>query len=219
VKQILVLILLMSLSWSLQAKKPNTAELGVLHQATAKYRNAKMVQMDLEKIVVSELTGKQINYKGTIYLSAGLFRVVHTEPEKSTLVFDGSTVWNEQPPSEEFPGPVQVTKTKLTGKNKSQILFATLLTKDPITKHFEIMDSKSENGVTIYEAKPLSSEIAVMNLVLKVQNKDKQVSEISYKDDLGNLTRLKFSKPKFKSAVDKKIFRYSPPKGAQVNEL
>lgn len=218
-KHCLISILLMCLSLSVQAKKPESSELNVLNQTTAKYRNAKMVQMDLEKVVVSELTGKQSTYKGTIYLSAGLFRMVHSAPEKSTLVFDGTTVWNEQPPSEDFPGPIQVTKTKLSGKNKSQTLFATLLTKDPITKHFRILDSKVEDGLTIYEAQPLTNEVTVKSLTLKVQNKDKQVSEISYKDDLGNLTQFKFSKPKFKSSVDQKIFRYSPPKGAQVNEI
>lgn len=194
-------------------------DLTALNQATAKYRNAKMVQVGVEKTVKSELTGKETKYKGTIYLSSGLFRIVNTEPEKSVLVYDGKTIWNEQPPSPDFPGPVQVTKTELTGKNKSQALFASLLTKDPITKNFKILSQKKEDSKFIYEAEPLTSDINVKSLTVKIDGPSKQVSEISYKDDIGNLTVMKFSNPEFKKSLDKKVFQYTPPKGAQVNKI
>lgn len=214
-----ILLLVLASSAGL-AKKPTTGpDLTILKQATAKYRSAKLVQMNVEKIVKSELTNKESIYKGKIYLSSGLFRLVHTEPEKSLLVYDGSTVWNEQPPSPDFPGPVQVTKTKMAGKDKSQTLFATLLTKDPVTKNFKIISAKKEDGKSIYEAEPLTSDLAVKTLTVKIDSKSKQVSEISYKDDLGNLTVMKFSDPQFKNSLDKKLFTYKPPKGAQVTEI
>jgi outer membrane lipoprotein carrier protein len=209
-------------SFAIQAKKtsaPAGPDLTILNQTTAKYRKAKMIQMSVLKTVKSDLTGKETNYKGTIYLSSGLFRMVNTEPEKSLLVFDGSTIWNEQPPSPDFPGPVQVTKSRLAGKNKSQALFATLLTKDPLTKSFKILSSKKQADQTVYEASPLTSELTIKSLTLKISNPSKQVSEISYKDDIGNLTVMKFTDPQFKNSLDKKLFQYKPPKGAQVNEI
>ncbi len=205
-------ILLLSalfISFSSHAKKTTTPsiDLTVLNQTTAKYRSAKLVQMTVEKTVKSDLAAKQSQYKGVIYLSSGLFRLENTAPEKSLLVFDGKTIWNEQPPSPDFPGPVQVTKTKLVGKGKSQALFATLLTKDPVTKHFKVTSEKVEGGTTIYQAEALSSDLNVKNLTLKIETKSKKVSEISYKDDLDNMTVMKFSDPQFKHSLDGKLFK------------
>ena len=214
-----ILLLLVFTSSIVSAKKSAGPDLSVLKQATAKYRSAKLVQMNLEKIVKSELTGKENVYKGQVYLSSGLFRLVNTEPEKSLLVYDGKVVWNEQPPSPDFPGPVQVTKTKMAGKDKSQTLFATLLTKDPVTKNFKIVSAKKEDGQTVYEAEPMNSDLSVRSLTLKISNKSKQVTEISYKDDLDNLTVMKFSDPQFKKSLDKSLFKYKPPQGAQVTEI
>jgi outer membrane lipoprotein carrier protein len=178
-----------------------------------------MVQMSLEKIVKSELTGKETKLQGEISLSAGLFRLENKEPEKSLLVFDGKTLWNEQQPSSDFGGSIQVTKSKLSGKNKSQTLFATLLTKDPVTKYFKILSAKKEGSQTIYETESLTSDLNIKNLTLKIDNSSKLVSEISYKDDIGNLTTMKFSNAQFKKSMNKKIFSYHPPKGAQVTEI
>jgi outer membrane lipoprotein carrier protein len=197
----------------------NSVDMKALSEATAKYRQAKLVQMNLEKVVKSDLTGKENKLQGEISLSAGLFRLENKEPEKSLLVFDGKTLWNEQQPSADFGGAVQVTKTKLGGKNKSQTLFATLLTKDPVTKYFKILKSKKDDGVTVYETESLTADLTIKFLTLKIDNKSKLVSEISYKDDIGNLTTMKFSNAQFKNSLNKKIFEYHPPKGAQVTEI
>lgn len=202
-----------------EAKKPSGPDLTALNRATAKYRSAKLVQMSVKKIVKSELTGKESQYKGKIFLSSGLFRLANTEPEKSLLIYDGSTVWNEQEASADFPGPPQVTKKKLAGKDKSQTLFATLLTKDPVTKNFKILSHKKEGNQSVYEAEPLNSDLAVKALTIKINTQKDQVSEISFKDDLGNLTIMKFSEPKFRKSFDKALFQYKPPKGAQVTEI
>lgn len=197
-------------------KGPDTK---ILTESTAKYRDAKLVQMSLEKTVKSELTGKETKNQGEISLSAGMFRLENRQPEKSLLVFDGITLWNEQQPSSDFGGSVQVTKSKLSGKGKAQTLFATLLTKDPITKYFKVLSAKKDGSQTVYETEALNSDLSIKNLTLKIDNNSKLVSEISYKDDIGNLTTMKFSNAQFKKTLDKKVFSYKPPKGAQVTEI
>jgi len=200
-------------------KKDSGMDLKPLAEATAKYRQAKLVQMSLEKVVKSELTGKETKHQGELSLSAGLFRLENKEPEKSLLVYDGKTLWNEQQPSSDFGGAIQVTKSNLSGKNKSQTMFATLLTKDPVTKYFKVLSSKKDGAQTIYETESLTAELTIKHLTLKIANSSKLVSEISYKDDIGNLTTMKFSNAQFKKSMNKKIFLYQPPKGAQVTEI
>jgi outer membrane lipoprotein carrier protein len=215
------LILLSSFVFAAGTPKKTEAgpDLKTLAESTSKYRQAKLVQMALEKTVKSELTGKEIKHQGQISLSAGLFRLENNEPEKSLLVYDGATLWNEQQPSGDFGGSIQVTKSKNLGKNKSQTMFATLLTKEPVTKYFKILSSKKDGAQTVYETESLSAELAIRYMTLKIENSSKLVSEISYKDDIGNLTTMKFTNAQFKKEMNKKLFQYKPPKGAQVTEI
>jgi outer membrane lipoprotein carrier protein len=215
------LLLSFTLVFSAHAKKASVSanDYAILRDTTAKYRNSKLVEIPIQKTVKSDLTGKETKYSGTIFLSSGLFRMENKEPEKSLLVFDGSTMWSEQAASADFPGPPQVTKAKLDKKGKSQVLFATLLTRDPITKHFKILKESISNDSAIYEASPLSKELNVKTLTIKISKKTKLVTEISYQDDIGNLTTMMLGEPHFKKSYDKKLFHYQPPKGAPVNEI
>ncbi len=217
-----MILLSTCLAFSAQVTKSapkGTSDYAILKDATAKYRKSKFVEISIQKSVKSELTGKETKYSGKIFLSSGLFRMENKEPEKSLLVFDGATVWSEQAASSDFPGPPQVTKAKLDKKGKSQVLFATLLTKDPVTKHFQILKESLKGDVAVYEALPLSKDLNVKLLTIKISKKTKLVTEISYQDDIGNLTTMVLGEPSFKNTYDKKLFHYLPPKGSSVNEI
>lgn len=200
------------------AKKALSTE-ALLQETTAKYRNTSLIELNVEKTLKTDLNPEGQKHTGKIFLSAGLFRIENTEPEKSTLVFDGSHIWNEQPPSPDFPGPVLVSKAKVDKNNKSQIAFATLLTKEPVTAQFKILKSTVEGDTTVYDAEPLQKDSNIQNLVLKVLTAKKEVSSISYKDEIGNTTEMVFTKTKFVKKKNAKLFKYQPPKGAQVTNL
>ncbi len=202
-----------------EASSAPSVDLKVLNEVTEKYRHAKMVKSDLTKTVKAELTGKETKNEGTIAISQGNFRIESLKPEKSILVFDGKTLWNEQSASEEFGGPAQVTKQKLSKSGKSQTLFATLLTKDPVTKHFKINKLESRGDEILYFAESINNDFNVKDFKIVIENKKKFVSEISFKDDIGNQTIMKFSNVEFKEIADKKLFNYKPPKGAQVTQI
>lgn len=194
----------------------------LLKETTTKYRNAGLVEIDVEKLLKSDLNPAGKKFTGKIYLAGGLFRIENQEPEKSTLIYDGVSIWNEQPPSVDFPGPIQVSQTKINQKSKSQILFATLLTKEPVRKNFKILSAKpmGEGGKwTVFEAEPLAKDLNVKALKITISNKAKEVSEISYQDEIGNLTQMSFLKTKFTLKKNPKLFQYKPPKGAQVTKI
>lgn len=194
-------------------------DLKPLNDATAKYRSAKLVKSDLIKFVKSELTGKETKNEGEIAISEGLFRLENKGAEKSLIVFDGTTLWNEQKPSDDFGGPVQVTSSVIGKKNKSQTFFATMLTREPVTKYFKILTSKVVGSQVHYEAESTTTEINVKDFKLIIDSKKKEVIEISFKDDIGNLTTMKFSNTKFQDSSNRSLFKYKPPKGAQETKI
>lgn len=210
------------LGQSALASKPVDLSQVLLKETTVKYRNAGLVEIEIEKTIKTDLEPSGKKFTGKIYLAGGLFRIENQEPEKSTLVFDGAYIWNEQPPSPDFPGPIQVSQTKINTKSKSQVLFATLLTKEPVNKNFKILSSKpveTDKKLTVFEAEPLTKELNVKSLKIIVMNGKKEVSEISYQDEIGNLTQMNFLKTKFSRKKNQKLFQYKPPKGAQVTKI
>lgn len=208
-------IFLISISHAAKAK---VEQYSLLTKTLAKYRSAGLVEANIEKVLKSELTGTQTKYSGKIFLGSGLFRLEQNIPEKTVLVFDGVYLWNEQAAPVDFPGPSQVTKLKIEGKDKSQILFASLLTKEPLNKHFKIISEKKSDKDTTYIAEPIKTELPITKLTLKIENESKKVSEISYVDDVENKTKMIFSNTQFKKS-NSKIFKYNLPKSAQLTEI
>jgi outer membrane lipoprotein carrier protein len=199
-------------------KKPAPAA-SVLKEISKKYRNSKLVKIDTEKKVTSELLGKTTNYQGVISLAEGKFRWENETPEQSLLLFDGETIWNVQYPPKDLGGPVQVAKAKLDKNTKSQILITTLIGKEPITKNFKILNEKTDQDIMTVELEALSGDIRVKALSLDVNVKSKQFQKISYKDDVDNTTEITLKKTVFLNKENKDLFKYKIPKDAQVTNL
>lgn len=201
---------------SVSAKTNSTLE-----SVVKKYRNAGIVFMNIEKVVKSELLGSETTFSGKMVISKGLFRLETETPEKTLLVYDGETIWNEQSPPAEFKGAVQVAKAKLDRKNKSQVLVSTLLSKGELNENFTVSEpKKSETGTSfVLTAKDKNANLSQVEL--KVDEKKKIVTEIIYNDDVGNRTAIAFSKIEFKKKTKKNenLFKYTPPKGAQISNL
>jgi outer membrane lipoprotein carrier protein len=210
----LVFVGLLFVAISVSAK-PSRA----LKEVTQKYRNAKMVEMAVDKVIKSELLGREVTYNGKIFLANGKFRWENKTPDETLLVFDGTTIWSVQMPPKEFGGAVQILKGKVDKKTRSQILISTLLGKEPIERNFKVLKEEKKDNLAILEVAPQGTDLTIKKLNLVLDTKKKEMSEVSYVDDVGNLTTLKFSNIQFLKKEDKNLFKYVPPKGAQVSNL
>ncbi len=189
-----------------------------LSEVLKKYRTTALVKMNVVKRVKSELLDKETLYKGQVYLAQGKFRWDNDTPEKTQIIFDGKTVWNIQHPPPELPGPLQIAKAKVDKSTKKQILISTLLSENGINENFKIIKTTQENNDTTYDLEPKGKDLGVTSLKLKT-DRQRTISELSYKDDVGNQTIIQFSNSEFLKKSQSKLFEYAPPKGAQVTNL
>ncbi|WP_413582983.1 LolA family protein [Bdellovibrio sp. HCB288] len=214
-KQISALILSLGLSLNaFAAEKSNTT----LKKISQKYRSAKLVEMNVEKVDKLALQGRENKYVGTIAISSGKFRWENTTPEKSLLVFDGTTIWSVQYPPKEFGGDPQIGRGKVNKKNKSQTIIATLLGGD-LQGNFKVTKEDTEGDKSTLSVAPIKEDLVIKDIKLVVNTKKTIVEQISYKDDVQNITTMKFSDVKFKNSVKKSLFKYEPPKGVPVTDL
>lgn len=195
-----------------------TSTESTLQKISKKYSNAKLVEMSVEKTVTSELLGKETKHQGKIFLAKKKFRWENTTPEKSLVVFDGTTIYSEQTPPKELGGEVQVAKGKVDKKTGAHILISSLLGAD-LEKNFKVVETENSENLVKYDVTPLTNDLTIKDLKIVFNCKELTMKELSYKDDIGNLTVMRFSNVSFQKKEKNNLFKYVIPKGAQVTDL
>lgn len=189
-----------------------------IKELSKKYRDAALVEMAVEKKVTSDLLGKETKSSGKMFLSKTKFKWTTSTPEKNLIVFDGTYFWTEQSPHKDFGGPIQVVKAKIDKKNSSNALISSLFGGD-LQKNFKVLSQKDEGEKLVLSLSPSGQDLTIQNLIVTIDKKKLEMRLVEYSDDIGNKTQLEFSDVKFNSKSKSKLFKYTPPKGAQVTEL
>jgi outer membrane lipoprotein-sorting protein len=73
--------------------------------------------------------------------------------------------------------------------------------------------------VTTYDLKPNDDSLNIKKVIVKIDTKKKEITELSYEDDIENTTTMQFSDIALKKNASKKLFNYKPPSDVQVIEL
>jgi outer membrane lipoprotein-sorting protein len=210
----LLFALLLLLSTDLSAKP---AALGAKDVDTvlAKYRKAQAIQAKVRKTVVQETMGMETTSTGDFYFSKGKLRLDFTEPEKTSLVYDGKFVWLESRLDDQN---IQVTKMRTNELKRSKSVLTALFEKKDILRNFKLVKSASTEGKKSYffepKKKKADDEIQLLQIVIK----NKELERISYKDQLENTVSFDFTELK-KGKVPAAKFSYKVPKNAQVTEI
>jgi outer membrane lipoprotein-sorting protein len=204
-------ILLIFLSFSLSWAGASTADLESL---LTKYRQSKAIKAKVTKTVVQELMGTKNESQGLFYFSKGKLRLDIESPEKSTLVYDGQSIWHE---SRLDDSEIQVSKFKAGDLKKSDSLLASLFERKDILKNFKVLTSDDSDGKNAFTFEPKDKSKTEIRWLELVTNKS-ELLRIAYKDDRENKVSFDFLEVS-RQAVPAKMFMYKPPKGAQVTRF
>lgn len=210
----LLFALLLLLSTDLSAK-PTSLSAKDVDTVLAKYRKAQAIQAKVKKTVVQETMGTENTSTGDFYFSKGKLRLDFTEPEKTSLVYDGKFVWLESRLDDQN---IQVTKMRTNELKKSKSVLTALFEKKDILRNFKLVKSATTDGAKNFffepKKKKADDEIQMLQIVLK----NKELERISYKDQLENTVSFDFTELK-KGKVPATKFSYKIPKNAQVTEI
>jgi outer membrane lipoprotein carrier protein len=186
---------------------------------TSIYRKADLVEINVEKTISSEWKTKDTIYKGKVFYSQGKFRWENETPEKTWTLYNGNKLWNVQFSSPDFPGKNKVTVTKINKKTRGQILLMSLLDVENLSDKFNMQIAKQQGAVLSVKLDPKDQDKSITDLVLKVNTEKKRLLELSFKDDLGNLTKIKFGDSEFRNKKQNEIFNYKPGKDDEVTSI
>jgi len=145
---------------------------------------------------------------GTLFFSRpGKFRWVYQKPYAQLLVGDGKRLWIY----DEDLDQVTVRKLDLAIGDSPAALLAG---ENDIEKRFNLKDVGSKNGLDWVEAAPKSSGGSFEVVLLGFRGDNLQAMEL--KDSFGQTTLLRFSNLERNPSLGGSLFRFSPPKGADV---
>lgn len=197
----------------------NYAHAGILAQTLARYQNTPMVESQIDKSVFTELLNKTKKQSGKIYLAKEKIKIEFILPEKEMLLFDGSILWTVQYLPEELGGTHQVSRTKIEKKNRSQILLGLLFDKSQFKKYFKLESEVVTDNKKKYSLSVLNKELKINQVDIVINKEKKEIDSISYVDDLKNKTEFILKEQIFHKDFKKDLFKYTPPKNAQVTNL
>lgn len=181
----------------------------------SKYRKASAISSKVKKTVVQEFTGINSESTGNFYYSKGKLRLDFTEPEKTTLVYDGKYVWLESRLDDK---KVQVTKMRTNELKKSKSVLTALFDKKDVLRNFKLVKSQNEKGVKIFTFVPKDKKSGGEVTMLEVALKEKDIERITYVDEVENKVSFIFSELT-RGDVPAAKFSYKPPKNAEVTEI
>ena len=145
---------------------------------------------------------------GTLYFSRpGKFRWVYQKPYAQLLVGDGKHLWIY----DEDLDQVTVRKLDIAIGDSPAALLAG---ENDIEKRFLLKDAGNRNGLDWVEATPKSSGGSFE--LVRLGFKDDNLRAMELKDSFGQTTLLHFSNLERNPAMGGSLFRFTPPKGADV---
>jgi outer membrane lipoprotein carrier protein len=160
---------------------------------------------------VMDRAGKVVDRgSGTFaFARPGKFRWVYEKPHPQTLVADGQKLWIYDP-------DLQQVTVKRMDQAISSTPAALLAGREDITALFSLRDAGTADGLEWVEATPKTPDSGFDKVRLGL--KDKRLAAMELFDQLGGHSSLRFTELKPNAPVSAELFKFTPPKGADVIE-
>lgn len=182
-------------------------------------KNASPLIIEANKQQSSEAFGSDQSQKGKFYFQDQKFRWEVKEPSTAFVVFDGKNIWSVQSPPPGFEGPRQVVKTKVEKKFNDQLLIMNLLGGQHLKKAFKHSQTTLENDRYAVQVEPVQKTQDLKSLTIYLNKNKNEIKQISFVDEIGNLTKVEFVQIKKKISLKPRVFQFTPEKSDQISEL
>ena len=200
--------------WAISAFPASQMSARDVDAVLTKYRQAEAFRSKVKKTVTQEVIGTETSGDGVFYFSKGKLRLEMSEPENTTLVYDGKTIWMETRLDKDT---VEVTKVKSRDLKKNDTLLAALFERKNILQSFKLISARVDGELNVYSFEPRDkkkTEVRLLDIVLN----GKELSQVAYRDDRENKVTFVFT-DLVREPVAAAKFKYKPPKGANVTEI
>lgn len=178
-----------------------------IDQLKAFWANTHAAQGKFAQSVATKSGRKPQNSVGTfLFARPGKLRWSYEKPMKLLLVADGEKLWSYDADLN------QVTVGKMDKSLGATP--AALLTGESLDQHFTLAEAGTADGLEIVDAVPMAADSTFARVRIGLADNLPRLMEV--RDNFGQTTTLLFTEFKPNPAIAKDVFRFVPPKGADV---
>ena len=171
-------------------------------------RGTQTARADFEQKVFDRERKLVQESKGSFsFLRPGRFRWIYAQPYPQLIVGDGARVWIYD---EDLNQVTVRAMARALGSTPAALLAGAA----DVERAFELADAGSRDGLEWLEAKPREREAGFERIRLGMGTLGVQAMELT--DQFGQTTVLRFSNIARNPPLDPAVFRFTPPKGADV---
>jgi outer membrane lipoprotein carrier protein len=146
--------------------------------------------------------------RGTLaFQRPGKFRWVYEKPYAQVIVGDGQKVWI-------YDQDLNQVTVKRLDKALGSTPAALLAGNNDVTRAFDLSDAGRKDGLEWVEARPKDKEASFDRIRIGFGVSGLEAMELS--DSFGQTTVLRFKSLQHNPRLEASLFRFSPPKGADV---
>lgn len=184
------------------------AHAGGLDQLKAFVDSTRSARADFSQSVSGKSGRKpQLSSGQMTFARPGKFRWSYDKPFPQLLVGDGRKLWIYDP-------DLNQVSVKAIGQALGSSPAALLAGDDALEKNFHLAEAGSRDGLDWVEAKPKTADGGFERMRIGFAGKDLRAMEIV--DNFGQTTLIRFSAFERNPALSPELFRFVPPKGADV---
>jgi outer membrane lipoprotein carrier protein len=181
-----------------------------LDRLQERYETTRTLTADFRQTVESATLASPLESHGTVaFEKPNRMRWNYAKPDEQVIVGDGETLWIYQPEER------QVIKAPLDRAFQASTPVTFLAGLGRVERDFEATLEREDAERWVLRLVP-RRDAGVGTLRLTVRKKDASIEEARVVDPLGTTTRIAFSNERRNVALDRDLFRFSPPPGVDV---
>lgn len=174
---------------------------------------------DLKAQFIQEVTIKSVNKtereEGVVYVKNPRRMLwVYSKPKAKKLIINPKKAWLYIP--EDHAAYVQDTENMYKSKLAVKFLSGIGKLSEDFHVGFSKPDSVDKNGNYLLTLVPKVPDTGVDKLHVTIDKEDFQLTQCSFTDFYGNVTRIRLSDIKINNNLDDKLFSFKPPSGVDV---
>ena len=206
---------------SMPARGANLPAFKTLQAVIGRYQKAGGIKSKIERTVTIALLDQTTVSHGELSLSKGRVRIDLKAPDPTTVVFDRSLMWVITPTPRSLGGRPQVLEIKSSAINRQdEAPLALLLGDEKAWSLFKVKSEKrAKNQLTVDLEKKKKSAEGIQTIQIRLDTTERVIDELSYTDDIGNLTKFTFNQTQFRAHLRNAIFQFHPPKNAEITVM
>jgi outer membrane lipoprotein carrier protein len=185
-----------------------SARANAIDQLKSFIESTRSARADFSQTVTGRSGRKPQLSSGTMmFARPGKFRWVYDKPYPQLLVGDGKKLWVYDP-------DLKQVSVKAIGDALGSSPAALLAGDNAIEKNFDLADGGSRDGLDWVEAKPKNAEAGFERMRIGFKGTELRAMEVL--DNFGQTTAIRFSAFERNPPLAAELFRFVPPKGADV---